>query len=432
MVGYFYGAPMAPEPELGMASILDLPETAEWLAQFREHEQPTAIDALKHFKLVSRDELATGLTNRLKRLAESAPLLTPMGLYAERSIRKWRGMPNRLFKESRGSHKRAYGAGPPPVLAQVANAPQVGSEGLIGNLITQLCRESPSLFISHPGPDVIRQRGVRSFVVVTDFVGTGDRLWNYFTAAWRVASVKSWRSLGLLSFLGVPYSTTASGRAFAQAHRCRPRIEPVHVCTTTRDLPEDLRKRFEALCLKYDPERSSGFQDDHLGYSGTGALISFAHGCPNNVPRIFTKARAGRWKPLFPARVNTLTPRENPRAQEVVELLVVLGQSRDLAAELVQRTSTTGYNMLLFLQAVRRGPREEDALARRTGLAVLDIRRLKSEATSHLWLTNRGRLSDQGLGQLRLPSESRFRSREPPEPRDLEYYPKSLRAPFDF
>jgi hypothetical protein len=84
--------------------------------------------------------------------------------------------------------------------------------GLIAQLITELCRLPRSPFLNHPGPDEIRKRKVRRFIVLTDLIGSGRRARDYLEAAWQVRSVRSWSSLRLLRFEVLAYATTDHGR----------------------------------------------------------------------------------------------------------------------------------------------------------------------------------------------------------------------------
>ena len=181
--------------------------------------------------MVSADEFL----DRLEALVEArvAPGRTPIGLYAEREIRKYKGVPNRLFKEkSFRGRSRAMGAGPKPVQSPRTIDPEVGSEGLIALAITGLCRRNRSVFISHPGPDQIRKRKVRTFLLLTDFIGSGFRARNYLDAAWRLASVKSWWSFGWLRFEVVAYAATEAGKAAVETHPSRPTVHLVAACPT--------------------------------------------------------------------------------------------------------------------------------------------------------------------------------------------------------
>ena len=154
------------------------------MRQFRTDDQMYAAALLDEIVLVSNQEFIDKLRDCI--LAQVRPDKTPIGLYAEREIRKHNGVPERLFKEEKGKVKRAIGAGPLPVKPTHAYDHAVGSEGLVASLITQICRRRPAIFLNHPSPYKIRQRRVRSFFLVSDFIGSGKRAWDYLQAAWRV------------------------------------------------------------------------------------------------------------------------------------------------------------------------------------------------------------------------------------------------------
>ena len=72
-----------------------------------------AIDAPSHDTRVSRDAFADHLRELiLRRLADGQG---PVGLYVERSLGRCKGVPHRLFKETKTKVKRAFGVGPQPV-----------------------------------------------------------------------------------------------------------------------------------------------------------------------------------------------------------------------------------------------------------------------------------------------------------------------------
>lgn len=275
-----------------------------WLKQFDVDDQATAANLIDTMLLVSRDEFFERLRELI--LERSSQVNGRIGLYAEREIRKNRGILNRLFKENRG---RACGTGPAPVQPTHVYAPQVGSEGLVAWLITDLCREHPHRFLNHPGPDQIRRRKAHAFFLITDFIGSGTRACNYLQAAWRVASVKSWSSLHLLLFEVVAYSATDAGHSALKAHPSHPSVSLVIPCPTIESEFDSLAvDRIRSLCIRYDPIDHKPVEA--LGFGGAGALIAFAHGCPNNAPRILHKKstrKSTRWKPLFPARVTAST-----------------------------------------------------------------------------------------------------------------------------
>src|SRR5258708_30895195 len=139
----------------------------EWIGQFAIADQADAIALLDAMLTVSAVEFVRRLRSLIKQRGDSAP--GPVAVYAERELQKRRGIPNPLFKQSRTKVKRAYGAGPPPVRSTRAYDPAVGSEGLVAQIISEVCRENRRRFFNHPGPDAIRKHRVRRIVVVSDF-----------------------------------------------------------------------------------------------------------------------------------------------------------------------------------------------------------------------------------------------------------------------
>jgi hypothetical protein len=98
--------------------------------------------------------------NRLQNLIlkYSESLDGPVGLYAERELPRMEDSEEEqpLFLESKTAPQRAFGSGPAPV----STGGDVGSEGIIAQLISELCRRDASKFLSHPGPDAIRLKEV--------------------------------------------------------------------------------------------------------------------------------------------------------------------------------------------------------------------------------------------------------------------------------
>ena len=186
------------------------PSARTWSDQFRADQKPLAEELLDTMLLVSHDAFFDGLHDLVLERAETHD--GKIGLYAEREIRKYKGVPNRLFKERliRGS-LRAFGSGPKPVQPTRTYNPDVGSEGLIAWAVTELCRQHREKFISHPGPEEICGEKICAFFLLTDFIGTGRQASAYLSAAWRIASVKSWHSGRFFRCEVISYSGTKAG-----------------------------------------------------------------------------------------------------------------------------------------------------------------------------------------------------------------------------
>ncbi len=409
-----------------------------WIRQVAIDDQAIVLAMLEQFLLVNRDDLEVGLTSKLESLANLNEHKFPMALYAERELPKTLGNANTVFEQSEKPPRRAHGHGPQPVQPINPSSPVVGSEGILASLISRLQRKHPQRFLSHPGPDALRKRRVRTLVVVTDFIGTGHRVERYLESLWRVASVRSWHSYGLVRFLVVAYACTRQGEVYVERHRSRPVVESVAICPTVGELPEPIADKCVAVCKKYDPipvtrDRYGNPLDEgneHLGYGGVGALIAFAHGCPNDTPRMFHKW-GKTWKPLFPGRItdDAYADFGNRGDKDVlISRLKALRVEADTADAMTKQVAPSGWPLVLLLCAARAGFRREEAIARNTGLTIVEVRTLRRAAVQNGFLSERGHLTDAGRLQVRyVPPMPR--SKELPMVIRFDYYPKALRAP---
>lgn len=404
--------------------------TLAWLSQFDPKDQQDAVALLQEMTLVSRDAFSERLQALiLQRMNDDTQ---PIGIYVEREIRKRKGVPHRLFQQAARKTKRAYGGGPAPVKPANAYDPTVGSEGIVAQLVGELCRQHPKILFSNPGPDLIRKYKIRRFFLVTDFIGSGDRAWTYLESAWRVRSVRSWwsrRVQGGLRFEVIAYAATQEGRAYVAGHNAQPQVHAVTSCPTIDAcFSQGQRSRIRDLCIRYNPKK----KDDAFGYKGGGVLVAFAHGMPNNAPTIFHK-RSKSWQPLFPARITSST-RETFSAEEldpdsVRRRLVAMRQTRLAKARHVPNAKPHVQVTMLVLAALSHPPRDFETISRRTGLTFLDVEVALTKAKKQNWIDEQHRLTDQGQAELR--NAKRTSSEEsslPTEPKSF-YYPSSLREP---
>lgn len=409
--------------------------TLAWLGQFEPRDQEIAAQLLRSMILVSRDEFFERLRSLI--LSRSEIGGGPIGLYAEREVPRRNGRPHGLFKQTRTKVKRAFGVGPRPVESLRRYAPDTGSEGIVAQLISELCREFPNLFYDHPGPEVIRDPGIRTFLLVTDFIGSGQRALSYLDAAWRVRSVRSWwsrRARRGLRFEVVSYSATSVGRKLVSSHASQPSLNMVVECPTIGSVfrGANLHNMLN-LCLDYDPVRRDRWAS--LGHGDIGALIAFAHGCPNNAPRLLHK-KGRSWVPLFAARVTSAGRQHfshSPSDEaDVRARLTELRQIRLAQTPWLQSAKPHSRVALLLLASLSHPPRTDETLSRKTGLTILEIRQAVVEATKSGWIDDRRRLTDLGQGELaaaRRGGMSPSDSSPLPEEGGTLYYPTSLRGP---
>jgi hypothetical protein len=412
-----------------------------WVRQFATRDQQLAAEMLGIFVFVSRDELASGLTAQVQHHAEF--INGPIALYAERELGHRFGVPHRLFTESTGNVKRAYGIGPAPVKATKAYNPEVGSEGIVAQLITDLCRQHPKRFLNHPGPDEIRKKRARAFWVLTDFVGSGKRAHDYLSAAWKVRSVRSWNSGQFLKFGVIAYAMTQDGQARIRRHACKPLTSCVQPCPTIFSAFSGSKADACArLCERYDPvgSKTDTLEDNSfLGYGGVGALMAFAHGAPNNTPRIFhkTSKRANGWIPLFPSRVTANLPTagfgRSLRPESITARLEALGNTVLAKSPAARNAPVEVKKRYLVLAALSRAHRGDDILAIKTGLSTIEVKQVCKDLEGLGWMGERRVLTDAGLGQLRHLRRTVVKQRQHANTQVViekpPYYPTSLRAP---
>lgn len=406
--------------------------TLAWIGQFSQDEQALAIEMLRKMLLVSRDAFTERMIALLlKRCAEGQE---PVGLYAEREVRKRHGSPLRLFKQTNTKVKRAHGAGPQPVQTFRAYDADVGSEGIVAQLVSEVCRRYPKRFLNHPGPDQIRKYRVRRFILVSDFIGSGDRARAYIEAAWRVRSVRSWwssRAKHGMSFEVVAYTGTERGIAYVASHPAKPEVHIVAVCPTVFN-SFSYQKRLEIieLCRNHYP----GTMDmPALGYGTTGALVAFAHGAPNNCPLIFHK-RSGVWEPLFPQRI-TASSRETfaedqNRGERLRERLLDMRQARLAAAGVAEAVDPRRRSLVAVMAALAHPPRSAHSVALRTGLTIAEVEKLLAHALKSAWIDGQNHLTDMGYAEL-----EQLKVKQTPFPlsptREDNYCPNQLRAPVE-
>lgn len=423
----------------GNAQFISSEPTLAWLNQFSPDEQVLLVRMLAKMRLISPAEFTEGLRDLiLQRVADEA-LAVPVGLYAEREVRQRNRRPHALFKQSKKRPRRAHSIirAIDPVLPWIQ---EVGSEGGVAQLITELARERPAVVLNHPNPTAIRKHQVRRFLLATDFIGSGKRVADYLAAVWRVWSVRSWwsaRATKGMRFEVICYSATLEGRERVEALPFGPLVSMVAQCPTiqaafSHRVADDIMQ----LCIRRDPVDHDPVES--LGFKGTGALIAFAHSAPNNVPRILTHASTGKRSPvhlpLFPKRVTASSRATFTSAVQTISdinsALQAMGRVRLAKSGLVGELPIEAAKNLLVLAALASRRREVEVVAGRTSLTIPEVRRAILNLHRLGWINPKRRLTDAGHSELRKQPKARPPKRGvPPDPKS-DYYPCQLRAPF--
>lgn len=397
-----------------------------WITQFRSTDQTAAAQLVDALLLLNDEDVATAIRSSLRTLALSRRgERRKAALYAEREVAE-----SVMFQSARLASRdgalrlRAFGDRGPNAVKPVRGRARVGSEGWIAFLISQAQERSPRIYLNHPGPDRIRRHKASLIVIVTDFIGSGDRVCALLGKFLAVPSVRAWRSNRWIKFAVVAAAGTRAGIQAVRQHLANPAVSVTHVVPSLATFPN--RSQVEAwrrLMLRYGPLQARGSGPE--GYKDGGALVAFSYRTPNNTPPILHQGDRS-WTPLFQG-----PPDDDMRPAFG---LASLGE-RTTAAAAADRQFATGLTaevmrMLLVLRSIRGRwrPGQDIEIAERTGLTVPDVAQAREKAEATGLLLVAGRLTDDGQRLVRDASviwEKRPDIPTRPEP----YYPLSLRTP---
>lgn len=415
--------------------LTELPEIKLWIDQFNEKEidQELAKELVEKLHYVSANRLVRDF-RELLRLSYLNQGVT--ALFVERELQKTRGKISQgMYREDkvriegrRRFARRAVGAAL-PVVKSLRNASQeVGSEGVIAQVLTQICALNSMSFLLQPSADEIRRKAVRHLVVVTDFIASGDRACKMLDSLWRLSTVRSWKSGKFIRLTVMAFTGTSAGIAAVKRHSSRPDVQIVMDCPTIgTSFAKEKIPLIEDLC-----ERYAKTSDRPLGYGKIGALVAFEHSCPNNAPAIFTESVNSLrrpWRALFERRSTSQLFAQSPELSrpDLQLLFETLGFPTIAGSPAFIRCNKAQKHMYLVLAALSRRQRTTQALIRSTGLTLLELKTSLDRAES-LGLTQDFRLLNAGRKELARLERSKPR-KMPTKGKPLMYHPTALRAP---
>lgn len=393
-----------------------------WLDRFSGADRETAAAILDEMLLVSANEFNHGVTRLLNQVFGARENNRPLALYAEREVEREN---NDILPIFANSHQgRAVGEGPRPIPFD-PDRPEVGSEGILANLITSYCRSHGKDALNHPGPDLLRKKRAGPIVIVADFIGSGQRVWKMLEAFRTVATIRSWRSYHLIEFYVVAYSGTERGIHRVQASGLRPTVLTVAGCPTINSaFRGPARNSVYQLCRSHPPGHR-----DPLGYGQLGVLIAFEHGVPNNAPPILHSGW-GKWTPLFHRRSTVEASSEFPATnrEEIAARAERLLCIRNATAYLSDSRGSRWIETMLVLAAIESGARTIPAISAQTRIKLETVRDTLEFTEIARWTTKAIRLSQLGRAELQRLRKRRARTPVLPKPDKPYYYPTQLRA----
>ena len=369
----------------------------KWLKNFDFKDQATAASLIDILMLVSASEFISQINKQLREIEHQAnKSRQTVALFSEREVEKKNYDISPFFPNSEIG--RAVGDGIQPVEVDLKKQ-DVGSEGIVAAFITKFCKASSEVCISHPGPDILRKKKVRKIVLVTDFIGSGNRLYKMLDAFGKVATIKSWVSYHLVSFHVVCYSATEFGLSALKRHPLCPEVSVHAACPVIDEAFEgkDLGL-IKLLCQRY-PKRTSAFP---LGYNNTGSLIAFSHGIPNNAPYILHGSTNG-WKPLFEDRstvradIDKIADKAEVLSQKSEEFLKI----REARKLLLDPEGELWIHAMLILYSIGKGFKTSSKISARTQLPLSSVRETLERAIEAKWLTPSNSLTVLGRRELK-------------------------------
>ncbi|WP_284126597.1 phosphoribosyltransferase-like protein [Parerythrobacter aestuarii] len=400
-----------------------------WIAQFDDGDREDAASLVDRLELFNEGQVTDAITRQLEEIDTAQGRVA---LYAEREISQATAFPIETYSNPHGNlSERAVAHAKFKPVSPRRGATRVGSEGWMAFLISQAIKANPR-FVNHPAPrqynSAKRTNRIRQIVIVTDFIGSGDRIWTMLHKFWRVPTFAAWWSRGYIRFHVVAAVGTSGGVARIKSHPCRPTVCVANVVSTlTGPQPKPWAEKWLRLAKRYGKDH-----DQPLGHKETAALVAFDYGMPNNVPAVLGQ-QFKRWKPLFSGRAPSDLRSFFGLPQTTADLLrsSIENQWAKLKRVLDFRSRRRDRaEMLAFLLALR-GRWHADAeveVAERSGLPTQDVLRLRGVAMSAGWISESSRLTDSGRKLLKAGLARRRREVNKVAGSNAPYYPTSLRV----
>ncbi|MDH2135066.1 hypothetical protein N5J77_28470 [Sphingobium yanoikuyae] len=401
----------------------------KWLAQFATPEQPAAAAMLDAMLLLNEEQVSTAIRGTLDKIAENARHRGKrIALYAEREFQHSVIFSSELLPDRHGKlRRRAVGRSGPPAVKPIRGRSRVGSEGLIAFLASQQKDAWPKIFMNHPGPDLLRGKTAPAgeVIILTDFIGSGNRVRSMLDKFWAVPTVRSWVSRRLLKFRVVAAAATNSGLIKVRSHRLRPEvvsewISPIIDWATSPLWYFAWRKLMDT----YGPPAGRG--SGRYGFGGEAALIAFSYRIPNNTPAIIHQSE-GAWRALYDGPI----PPTLSALFGVRTIAQIIGEAASDNGIVLPPSLTEEERKMVVVLSLLRGRwhrGSETALAARSGMAVPPLMDMLREALAKALITNTGRLTDKGYAFLEAGG---VRERKTPviATTTQPYYPEALRVP---
>lgn len=247
----------------------------QWLAQFNKQQGDNLLakQLLSLINFISREKFESYIKTELGKLVDSNDDV--LCIYNVRDIKNIQDI------------KNATPAGG-----------DIGSEGITAKIIRDFCRASDRVY-SHLDLNHLREKKVRSIILLNDSALSGSQVNNYFKILWGSKTIKSWYSRKYIKFKVLVYTATSGVLDLPLNSKIIYKEEAERLDDLMKKHYKVDKSKVDSFLQSYTDKKMKKF---HLGYNDSMSNIVFEHGCPNNVPPIF-HFQSENWKAIFPKRL---------------------------------------------------------------------------------------------------------------------------------
>lgn len=303
-----------------------------------------------------------------------------------------------------------------------------GSEGLIGHLIRDVQRKGvlpPKAPISE-----LRDKRVRTIIVVSDTIETGGQVAKYVQALLRNRTLKSWRSFRWIRIFVLAYAVSKQGEQAITALPQVDRLRFARQAPTISSLPwprHDIEAAL-ALCVRY------GHGKGPLGYGDHAGLFGFQERVPNTVPRIF-RQHDSDWAQLFVGEGGRQVPSgiihelaSNSEARVAHDEIVAAVRQERLSLSIRKQQRASNRDILATLALLRASPERANILGIAMDMTQAETEGLLAYMMAQGWIDGDHRVTVSGIAELAA-GKRKPRRVEPRQAGESStpYYPESLR-----
>lgn len=347
-------------------------EISNWINQFPDDKQLTALQLLIQLRFVSRDSYSKWLNNTINTLVND-------DYYAMYSVRKLDE--SRPFWDSIGNIQERPGD-------------SQGSEDLVYSLISNATRRD-EYALDHPSISILRENKIRNIILIDDSIGSGDRVSGFINSMLGNKTFLSWWSLGLMKIHVLSYARPrgASDRIISgvigsdHGKRKFRKSEKIKFNSKIVFSKADVAHRWGSNCgsiLDLCDSIRAVQKWARKGYGEVMGNIVFEHSVPNNIPGLLWFSNK-KWNALFPNR-----------SLPVWFIKLIQGKYQ------AESSSNSGVSdqMFSFLNLIKKGVRNPTSLACRLNCEQSLILEYMSMGVSSGFLSEKIRLTKVGYDLL--------------------------------